>query len=183
MTDPVEWRDVPGSGGTYQVSDTALVRGVARTCLDGRKLRGRDLWQTPNNKGYKQVSLSIGGLSRKFMVHRLVASAFLQHPIPRGMHVCHCDGNPANNVLANLRIDTAAGNMADKIRHGTTNRGTQNTRSKLTAAQVLEILQEPGPLRGVAARYGVDSSTISAIKNGKSWSHVTGIQRTGAVRK
>lgn len=34
------------------------------------------------------------------------------------MEVCHNDGNPANNVVTNLRWDTKKANARDRLMHG-----------------------------------------------------------------
>lgn len=54
----------------------------------------------------------------KEWAHRMVAEAFLG-PCPKGLEVCHGDGNPINNRVGNLRYDTHRNNMLDAIQHGT----------------------------------------------------------------
>lgn len=68
--------------------------------------------------GYQQVSLFRDGSRRSFTVHHLVLTAFIGDR-PDGMLCRHIDGNPANNVLDNLRWGTPSENMRDKRRHGT----------------------------------------------------------------
>lgn len=51
------------------------------------------------------------------LVHRLVLEAFVG-PCPSGCEGCHYDGNPANNIVSNLRWDTTKNNCLDKRRHG-----------------------------------------------------------------
>jgi hypothetical protein len=87
------------------------------------------------------------------------------------MECCHNDGNPNNNHLSNLRWDTSKNNHADKVRHGTTNRGERCGTAKLTQSQVDEIRQDNRLQRLIAADYGVHQNTISRIKNGKRWTH------------
>lgn len=66
---------------------------------------------------------------------------------------------------------THAGNKADMIAHGTSQRGERQWMSKLTAAQVLEIRAMIGtmPQRRIAERFGVSFQTISSIRCGKNW--------------
>lgn len=89
---------------------------------DGRvyssKRQGRWLRPATDKRGYLRVSLQLDGRTYSRTVHALVAEAFLGAR-PPGAQVCHNDGNPANNVLANLRYDTPAGNAADRKLHGT----------------------------------------------------------------
>lgn len=71
-----------------------------------------------------------------------------------------------------LSWKTPVENAADKVAHGTTGRGEQCPVSKLTEANVLEIrrLTASGiTQRTIAAQFGIDQSTVSDIKRGKSW--------------
>lgn len=106
------WRPAPGFGGRYEVSDTGRVRSVrtGRLLTDARVDGG----------GYPIVALYATPTAKPHQIktHRLVALAFLGEP-PAGMEVRHLDGNPANNVIANLAYGTHSENMRDKVRHGT----------------------------------------------------------------
>jgi len=75
----MEWRDVVGYEGIYQVSDTGLVRSIQRDSL-GRKsggyvrhLKERVLTQSISKGGY--VRVSINGLPT--FVHKLVMQSFI----------------------------------------------------------------------------------------------------------
>jgi hypothetical protein len=56
-------------------------------------------------------------VGKLFLVHRLVAFAFIGEPEPE-QEVCHRDGNPLHNNLSNLRWGTRSDNMQDRVRHG-----------------------------------------------------------------
>jgi hypothetical protein len=68
------------------------------------------------------------------------------------------------------------GREADKIIHGTTNRGERCGTSKLTEAQVLAIRSEYAekrtPQATLAKRYGVAQATISFLVNRKRWVYI-----------
>lgn len=165
-----EWRDVAGFEGKYQVSDKGRVRSVDRI-VDAPT--GPQHWPAKvlnpyldKSNGYVYVNLARGGAgggAKKCSVHSLVLIAF-KGPAPAGMEACHENGNRADPALSNLRWDTRPNNAADRRRHG-----THRTSSKLTLDQVAEIRASTGPSREVAARYGVASSTIRAIKIGQNW--------------
>lgn len=53
-------------------------------------------------------------------------------------------------------------------------RGELSPRAKLTAAEALSIYHSTGMARDVGDRYGVDESTVRAIRKGKIWRHLTG---------
>jgi hypothetical protein len=68
--------------------------------------------------GRPTVKLVQSPVAKSRYVHQLVMEAFVG-PRPEGMEVCHFDGDPANNHLANLRYDTRRANNLDRVRHGT----------------------------------------------------------------
>ena len=61
------------------------------------------------------------------------------------------------------------GNDADKIAHGTSNRGRRNGHAKLSEDAVRAIRRSPEPPTILAARYGVTHGQIGHIRNGRSW--------------
>lgn len=113
---------VVGFEGFYEVSDLGRVRSIDRVVERGNGLlvvKGRVLaaWPTPP-MGYRAVTLSKGGKTKKVRVHNLVLEAFVG-PRPCGLMGCHDDGDLNNNLLSNLRWDTQASNVSDAVRHGT----------------------------------------------------------------
>jgi hypothetical protein len=118
--------------------------------------------------GYQVVALRKDGQTKKPYVHVIVAEAFLGL-CPKGMEVCHEDGTRDNNHYKNLRYDTRKGNLADRERHGTDQRGERNPAVKLTDKQVADIRQRRvrGELvRVLAVEFGVGEAQISRIANG-----------------
>lgn len=100
-----EWRSIPDS--LYEVSNHGRVRSPRQV-----------LKPFAHVQGYELVSITYEHRPITKTVHGLVAAAFIG-PRPEGLDVCHWDGDEANNVVSNLRYDTVAGNMADRLRHGT----------------------------------------------------------------
>lgn len=91
---------VPGYDGLYEVSNLGNVKSL-RT--------GKLLKQSKDKAGYKILSLTKDGKSKSFLVHRLVAMAFL--PNPDGLpEVNHKDESHDNNVLENLEWISKKGN-------------------------------------------------------------------------
>lgn len=104
--------------------------------------------------------------------HRLLcAAAHGEQPSAERREVAHGCGNPACVNPRHLRWATPKENQADKIAHGTTNRGERQWGSKLTAKDVLEIRALKGKVsRGVIAkRYGVGRPAIDKIHWGQRW--------------
>jgi hypothetical protein len=65
---------------------------------------------------------------------------------------------------------TQVGNEADKVTHGTSNRGERNGHAKLTVQQVLLIRESTAQLKQLASSFGVSITTISEVRNRKQWS-------------
>ena len=137
--------------------------GKVWSCLSAR-------WLKPYNvaKGYQGLALRSEGRTIRVTVHALVAEAYIG-PRPVGADVCHSDGDPKNNCAKNLRYASRSSNIADKLKHGTSQHGERNPQSKLSNLQAEEIRsrRKAGErLAYVAADYGVAVSTISRIANG-----------------
>lgn len=112
----IEWRDIPGYEGYYQVSNFGDVRSVTREIVrnDGVTMvrHGRPVQQKLNDDGYLIVRLSRDAKRKQFGVHSLVALAFIPGYFD-GAEVNHKDCNRVNNVPENLEWVT----HADNIRH------------------------------------------------------------------
>lgn len=95
-------------------------------------------------------------------------------PKPSSEHqVAHSCRVPACINPRHLRWDTVAGNFADKVIHGTHNRGERHNLAKLTAEQIRTIRAQPDRmLKDLAAEFGVVQSMISLIRHRKNWRHV-----------
>lgn len=136
------------------------------------------------HKGYGVVNE--GGRGRALAAHRV---SFELHvgPIPVGMWVLHrCDNpaciNPAHlflgNALDNVRDMDAKGRRVSSPRRGprqakgSMRRGEAHPMAKLTREAVLVIRASPASLAALSAAYGVNKTTVSAIRRGKTWSHL-----------
>lgn len=89
-----EWRDIKGYEGLYQVSNLGKVRS-----LKFGKSKIRNSYKDSN--GYLQIDLWNKGKRKMFLVHRLVATAFIFNPynLPE---INHIDRNVTNNSVSNL---------------------------------------------------------------------------------
>jgi hypothetical protein len=157
-----QWLDVVGFEGIYQVSNHGQVRSVKTGQIKKQTVRKSD------NRFY--LGLWANNKQKIVQPHKLVLEAFIGKR-PQGMEGCHNDGNALNNHLTNLRWDTPKNNHADKVKHGTTNRGERCGTAKLTIDQVREIRKDDRLQRIIAKEYGIAESMISRIKNGVRWQH------------
>lgn len=104
-----EWKFINGYESIYEVSSTGKIRSVDRTIKrksGSMKVRGRllspSLLKHPQGKGlaeYYVVTLSKNGKSNKFLVHRLVAEAFIPNVenLPQVNHI--------NEIKEDNRVD------------------------------------------------------------------------------
>lgn len=106
MENEIIWKDVVGYEGLYEVSNTGLVR-THKNKTTFTERHGVRRWKqrilknkTPNGRDVR-VALWKDGKPKDFLVHRLVAEAFLPK-IPGKDSINHIDGNPKNNHVSNL---------------------------------------------------------------------------------
>ena len=94
------WKDVKGFEGFYKVSNLGRVKGLERVSSDKRFLPERILATSLYN-GYFMAKLCVNGKSKRMLVHRLVATAFIPNP-HNFPHINHIDENKTNNIVDNL---------------------------------------------------------------------------------
>lgn len=117
------WKDIIGYEGLYQVSSLGRVRSLDRYDSRNHFRNGRMLKLSYNTVGYLSVGLHSNGKAKMYMVHRMVAQAFI--PNPNNLPIInHKDENPSNNSVENLEWCTAKYNS---------NYGTRNDRIRTTS--------------------------------------------------
>ena len=171
------WRWVPSYEGLYQVSTRGRVRSVDRW-VDGKNgskqfREGRILKTQRNDWGYLEVELYRDGKRRTFLVHRLVAEAFIPNP----------ENKPEVNHLNEQKDMNFAENLSWATRKENNAWGTGNKRraaSKINGS-LSKPVQAVGPKTGVvvmefpsmmeAERNGFHSGAISECCRGKRRTH------------
>lgn len=88
-----------------------------------------------------------------------------------GYEAAHSCGNRICCNPRHLRWDTRSGNLADKVQHGTDNRGEKNPTVKLTEEEVRQIRMIRGQRsqKEIGALFGVHASTVCRIQTGEDW--------------
>lgn len=180
MNEKEEWRWVDGFETRYEVSNLGRVRSWF-TCRNTLRKQPRVLKPWITNVGYPVVGLSAPEVKERFLVHRLVAQAFVPNPKEKP-HVNHKDSNRANANADNLEWVTRSENQKHACKFGylrpPTLRGEQSPNSKLTDDKVREIRRvyrfgsKDANQRVLANRYGVDQQVIWAIVTRKTWTHL-----------
>lgn len=119
------FKPVIGYEGLYEVSNTGIVKALDRYNTDkngkkkfypGKELK-YDISVRPHTS-YKRVTLSKDGVTKRYLVHRLVALHFITNTDPNKNQVNHIDNNGLNNVYTNLEWVTGSGNMQHSVVQG-----------------------------------------------------------------
>lgn len=186
------WHDIEGFDGKYQVSNLGRVRSFAyknERILSLQKLSG----------GYFGVCLSKENKRHTYLIHRLVASAFIPNPQNK-KEVNHKNGKKSDNMVDNLEWATPKENMQHALQNGLLKTvikpmldGWQNKKEEIikkviqrsagenspnhkwTNHQIMQIrklFREGIKVCEIARKYKVHHSTISSIVKGKAWKHL-----------
>lgn len=167
------WKQIPSFEGMYEASSLGRIRSVPRTVKytggSDRVLQGKVLKvHLRFRDGYARVDFCVNGVRIPIPVHQAVALTF-RGPCPLGQEIRHKNGKQSNNRATNLSYGTKVQNAADKIRHGTTNRGERCGTSKLTKRQIKKIRLSSERSSVIAGQYGVSARHIRKIRSGAAW--------------
>ena len=130
------------------------------------------IWPYARSAGYG--ALRVDG--RVVHAHRVVLERSAGPPPAARMDAAHAPVICHERACVNprhLRWATREENESDKALDGTNPRGSRNGFSRLTESDVLRIVEDSRPVRAIGKEYGVSHQTVSDIKTGRRWSHVT----------
>lgn len=108
--DEEKFFDIKGYEGLYQVSTMGRIKSLSRKDMRGRCIN--EIILKPyrdGDLGYVAVSLLKNGVSKRFKVHRLVASAFIPKQEDKDQ-VNHKNGIKNDNRIINLEWVTSSEN-------------------------------------------------------------------------
>ena len=100
------WKPIKGYEGLYEVSNTGKVKSLNYRGTKKEKL----LTPKENNSGRLMVGLQNRNKPKYYLIHRLVAQAFIPNP-NEYPEINHIDENPKNNVVDNLEWCTRIYNV------------------------------------------------------------------------
>jgi hypothetical protein len=144
-----------------------------RLYIDGEiwSVKSGKFLKQENSKGYKRVTLSIDGKTKRFQVHRLVAMYFIKNQFNKPC-VNHIDGDKQNNYLNNLEWCT----YSENENHSYNILGKINPIRKLSELDVIDIKKNcikgvnhnnRGNVLDFMVKYKVVKKTILNILNNK----------------
>jgi hypothetical protein len=157
-------RDIPGYEGYYQVTDDGYVISVTRSVRPNTPPFKMKTFTTSD--GYLRVTLSREGKYRKFLVHRIVASAWLP-PAPSEAHeINHIDSVKSNNHRNNLEWSTRSENMQHAKRLGLRplQVGDKGSYTRIMSTQIRDLvamLKTGCGTAKAAEAFGVHRDTIT----------------------
>jgi len=132
------------------------------------------LWAGCESKGYGQFG--INGIMK--YAHRISYQVY-KGIIPKRLHVLHKCDNPACVNPDHLFLGTHQDNMKDRDAKGRQARlrGEDSPLHILNQRQVIMIkkmiIDDIMLVKDMAKKFKVSESTISAIKRGQNWGHIT----------
>lgn len=147
-----EWRDIKGFEGKYMVSNLGKVKSLNYRRTGKEKiLKGKD-----NGHGYLQVKLHKDGKGIWYLVHVLVATAFLDN-VDNLPEVNHKDEDKTNNCVENLEYCSSLYNA----NYGTRNKRRAEKRSK----PVFSVDKESGLIMWWQSAHEAEKYTGTAQSN------------------
>lgn len=167
------WKDITGYENLYMVSSAGRIKSVDRYVKNRNGValkKGKILAPAKIDKTqYLKVSLWKNNKQKTFLVHRLVAEAFLEKNSEK-TQVNHIDENPQNNNVENLEWCTPSYNV---------NFGTRNDRAALKKKENTvdgkeiaqldmngNVVQRFSSAKKAAEYIGGDNSAICKCANG-----------------
>lgn len=145
------WKAIEGYEGLYEISNYGRVKSLKRK---------RILKQCLTYKGYCCIGLYKNNKFKSFLVHRLVAMAFIQNPNKFPI-INHKDENKANNHVDNLEWCTHKYNT----NYGTgIKRKNEKCLKPIKCVETNIIYSSASELKKL---YGYHTGLISDVCNGK----------------
>lgn len=170
-------KDIKGYEGLYSVDELGNVYSYPKKTRKGIRKLNPVLQRT----GYLMLDLVKDKIRKKKLVHRAVAEAFIPNPNNKEQ-VNHINGNKQDNRVLNLEWSTRSENQLHSIKIGIRSTiGEKNSQSKLSSKNVLDILNDDRMNKDIAKEYNISPITVSNIKTGYSWNHITKLPSTRKI--
>lgn len=176
------WRKISGYE-EYEVSNLGRIKRLSydkKVCGNAKQHCEEKILKLQTRKrGYQAVMLSKNSKVKTFLVHRLVAIAFIPNPnnLPQ---VNHKDENPSNNCVENLEwctqkynsnYGTSKERISSKLKNGVLSKSVEQYDKKGNFMQEYPSAIEASRVLGLKV-----SGIISCCNSNKKYSHCGGFQ-------
>lgn len=179
----VQRKEIIGNREIYEISSSGHIRSKDRSGARGSVVQGHDLKERLNSNGYLRVNMHLKGeeKSREYLVHRLVAEAFIPNESNKP-YVNHIDGNKLNNSSENLEWCTKSENekhaWSTGLKADTATKGELHGMHKLTDNDVRYIRSNHKRNGGnistgeFARKFNVTPQAITDLVSRRTWKHL-----------
>ena len=154
------WRDIKGYEGKYQISDLGRVKSLN---YRGNTNQEHILKLKEARNGYNQVQLYKNGIGVFYLVHRLVAEAFIPNPdnLPEVNHKIDDYKHRSDNRVENLEWCTREYNCNYGSHNKTVGESHKKSIICVTTGEKFDSIID------ASNKYGVDRASISNCCNNK----------------
>jgi hypothetical protein len=112
------WKDVIGYEGLYQVSNLGNVKRISSfRGVNKKYLNGYNLIPIDNGKGYLRIKLTKNNKSKRIMLHRIIAEAFIENKHNKPF-INHINSDRKDNSIENLEWCTQSENVKHAVKVG-----------------------------------------------------------------
>lgn len=161
-------KDINGYNGEYQID-------IYGNVWSFKKSKEIILKPQRMKNGYRTIGLKKNGIGKTFLIHRLVAIAFIDNPENKP-EVNHINGNKNDNTVSNLEWVTHSENMTHGFENGLIDlNGENQVNSKLKEKDIQEIIllrKQKWTCKQISKKIGVSSAHINRILNNKRWKYL-----------
>lgn len=169
------WKDIEGYEGFYQVSNTGRVKSLQREVPVKNGLyrikKESILRPFKTHNGYLSIILRNNKKSKNFLVHRLVAVAFIPNPEKKET-VNHKNGVKDQNNVANLEWNTQRENLCHALQTHLRKpkKKSLSECQALAAITIMSVKKRSGA--SISRVFNVSKSTIDRIRKRETWKHI-----------
>lgn len=172
------WKWLPGYEERYQISNMGRIKsfvGIGKPIPYIKK-------GTIGPSGYLQQTFSKDKKQVTLLVHILVGRCFIENP-NNYPQINHKKGVKTDSRFHQLEWSNQKQNIIHAFEFGLSKIGEEHGKSKLTNKQVLEIFNWKGKRAEMSNKYNICSGTVRQIKEGKTWSEITGKYYSKSLNK
>jgi hypothetical protein len=168
-----EWKEINGSDRLYFVSNYGRIKSMTRDKVNGRIMKAAQV------KGFQTINIKLFGKQKTYLVHKIVAEAFIKKEKSEDTYVIHLDFNVQNNHISNLEWVTRRESYERVMSHlneiNKNNPGKVLPYSKLKPedVSVIKSMINKGIKQKIIAKmFCISEMQITRIKRGDNWPEI-----------